>query len=157
MLPLSSQLDTAWSWALEAVWSPPEFNDDQSDNPLTRAMNNRRGRGLRAAILLAAWERHDRAAVRAIFVDTLDDVLTVVGMPGMEFRAILAGHRRLLEQIAGSWLDQQADALFRGDAGPDTVVLTLRYAQPTPSPCRGSTPHSLGEASLRLGESERSA
>ncbi|MGW5721900.1 hypothetical protein ACWEVP_37400 [Amycolatopsis sp. NPDC003865] len=129
---LAGQLDLAWSWALEAVWSPPEFNDDASDNPLTRAMTNRRGRGLRAAVLLAAWEYHDHEAVRAAFVDTLDTVLTVTGTRGMEFRAILAAHRPLLEQIDGSWLDQRADALFRGDAGPDTMSLTLRYAQPTP-------------------------
>jgi hypothetical protein len=51
----------------------------------------------------------------------------------MEFRAILATRRPLLESLVPEWLDDRAEALFRdADLGPATFDLTLKWARPTP-------------------------
>jgi hypothetical protein len=50
----------------------------------------------------------------------------------MEYRAILAAKRPLLEHIAPNWLDANANVLFsRDDLGVATLDLTLRYSRPT--------------------------
>ena len=54
------------------------------------------------------------------------------GSVGLEFRAILASHRPLLERIAAGWLDAHAAALFMdGPLARETIDLTVKWARPT--------------------------
>ncbi|HEX5117829.1 MAG TPA: hypothetical protein VFW65_21815 [Pseudonocardiaceae bacterium] len=128
--PFAEHLDTAWSWALSALDWLSDTDSPERDEPLSRAINNPRGRGLLAALSLAAWEHRTNAAIRPQFFDTLDALLRVTGPVGMEYRAILASQRPRLERVAQDWLDRRVDPLFRDDnAGPATMDLTLKYAR----------------------------
>lgn len=51
---------------------------------------------------------------------------------GLEYRAIIATHRRTLEVLMPAWLDDRANILFRlGEFGPATLELTLRWSHPS--------------------------
>ncbi|WP_406170297.1 hypothetical protein [Streptomyces sp. NBC_00996] len=130
--PFAEHLDTAWSWALAALESPPGTDISTMGDPLHRAINAPRGRGLQAVLSLAHWEHRNMRAIRPQFLDTLDNLVHVDGPVGMEYRAILASQRPRLELIAQDWLDRRVDTLFRADdIGLATVDLTLKYARYT--------------------------
>lgn len=84
-------------------------------------------------LALAAWEfRNHHGTVRPEFERALDAVIETVGSVGLEFRAILAAHRPLLEGIAFAWLEANATALFReGMLAQETFDLTVKWARPT--------------------------
>ncbi|WP_141974974.1 hypothetical protein [Saccharothrix saharensis] len=125
-------LDTAWSWALSALDSPPEADEDPVDVSYNRAIGTPHGRGLQTVLALADWEQRNTAAIRPRFLDTLDRVIRTTGLVAMRYRAILAWERPRLERIAPVWLDSRVQALFRdGDIGRATVDLVLAYSRYT--------------------------
>lgn len=129
--PLDLHLDLAWEYAtahLDRVAHPRDWVSDSTD-VLTQAINNRRGRGLQAVLALAAWEHRNGGTIRGRFQDILDELLQIPGDVGMEFRAVLAERRVLLEAIALEWLDNNVDALFREEPlGEATLEISLRYS-----------------------------
>ncbi len=127
--PFADHLDTAWAWTLAAIDTNSTTDTDARD-PLNQAINSRHGRGLRTILALAHWERRHAAAIRQDFFDILDEVINLTEPVGMEYRAILAADRLVLERIAPEWLTTRADTLFRtGDLGPATLDLTLKYSR----------------------------
>ena len=101
-------------------------------DPLASAINRTWGHGLQTVLALAAWEFRRHGTVRPEFEQTLDAVIGTVGSVGLEFRAILASHRPLLEAIAAAWLEAHAAALFReGALAQETFDLTVKWSQPT--------------------------
>ncbi|WP_410583817.1 hypothetical protein [Amycolatopsis sp. lyj-108] len=132
---LADHLDTVWAWALELIDRAPESGDAAhgDHDALFRAINGRRGKGLQAILSLAGWEYRNGGVIRPQFVELLDELVRIPGPVGMEYRAVLAQHRRFLETIAKDWLGRRVDTLFRDtELGIETLELTLKYAQPTP-------------------------
>nr|WP_232327819.1 hypothetical protein [Kibdelosporangium sp. MJ126-NF4] len=128
--PFTQHLDTVWSWALATLDMPTDPDYSTASDPLDRAINNLRGRGLQAVLSLADWEYRNAPVIRPQFFTTLDQLLQVTGSVGMEYRAIIAWQRLRLERIAQDWLDQRFDSLFHETtAGPATVDLTLKYGR----------------------------
>jgi hypothetical protein len=127
--PLTDHLDTAWAWTL-AVIDTNSTTETDSRDPLNRAINSRHGRGLRTILALAHWEHRHNSVIRQDFFDILDKVVNLTEPVGIEYRAILAADRLLLERMAPEWLTTRADTLFRtGDLGPATLDLTLKYSR----------------------------
>ncbi|MEO9236814.1 MAG: hypothetical protein ABI418_01855, partial [Jatrophihabitantaceae bacterium] len=134
---LGSNLDDAWAWALGPTTDVP-VDDDLNDplgegDALNSAINRPWGRALEAVLALAAWEFRNLGTIRPAFEETLDRLISVPGSVGIEYRAILASKRPLLEGIARSWLDSRAGVvLFSSDAiGRATFDLTLKWSRPT--------------------------
>jgi hypothetical protein len=126
-----AHLDIAWEWALALTDRAPNDNDRSFNghDALTRAINNDRGPGLQALFALAWWEYRRHNAVRDTFTEVLDEIVQIRGDIGMEFRAILAQRRVLLETMARDWLDANIAVLFRHkELGAETFSLTLKYA-----------------------------
>ena len=132
---LAASLNDLWERALTAVRSVPETDIGllfADNDPLTSAIDHRWGHGLQTVLALAAWEFRRHGTVRPQFEQTLNAVIATVGSVGLEFRAILASHRPLLEAIAATWLEAHAAALFReGTLAPETFDLTVKWSQPT--------------------------
>ncbi|WNV84869.1 hypothetical protein [Umezawaea sp. Da 62-37] len=129
--PLHAHLDMAWEWATEHLdhVAHPRDRTIEPRDALTQAINNRRGRGMQAAVALAAWEYRNGGAIRSRFVEILDEVVRIPGDVGMEFRSVLAERRVLLESIAREWLDDNVGILFRDEThGQETFNLTLTYS-----------------------------
>jgi hypothetical protein len=83
-------------------------------------------------LALAAWEFRNHKTIRPEFEQTLDAVTETAGSVGLEFRAIFASHRPLLEGIARAWLEAHATALFRhGPLAQETFDLTVKWAKLT--------------------------
>lgn len=133
---ISASLDDLWKWTRVLLRDTPDSNGElllEGYDPLASAMNRPWGHALMAMLPLAAWEFRHRGAVRPEFECELGAVIRAPGAIGLEFRAVLAAHRPLLEHIAGSWLEAIASALFRdGDLARETFDLTIRWARPTP-------------------------
>ena len=132
---LAASLNDLWERALTAVRSAPGtdigllFTDN---DPLTSAINRTWGHGLQTVLALAAWEFRSHGTVRPEFEQALNAVVGTVRSAGLEFRAILASRRPLLEAIAAPWLEAHAAALFReGALAQETFDLTIRWSQPT--------------------------
>src|SRR5262249_19132124 len=90
--------------------------------------------------------------VRPEFEQTLNAVIGTAGSAGLEFRAILASRRPLLEAIAAAWLTTHAGPLFRdGELAQETFDLTLKWSQPTTQLYREFTDELFGPA-LREAE-----
>ena len=116
-------------------------------DPLASAINRTWGHGLQTVLALAAWEFRRHENVRPEFEQTLNAVIGMVGSVGLEFRAILASHRPLLEAIAATWLEAHATALFReGTLAQETFDLTVKWSQPTPWLYREFTDELFGAA-----------
>jgi len=132
---LAASLNDLWERALTAVRSVPETDIGllfADNDPLTSAINRTWGHGLQTVLALAAWEFRSHGTVRPEFEQTLNAVIGTVGSAGLEFRAILASHRPLLETIAATWLEAHAAALFReGTLAQKTFDLTVKWSQPT--------------------------
>ena len=132
---LAASLNDLWERALTAVRSVPESDIGllfADNDPLTSAINRTWGHGLQTVLALAAWEFRSHGTVRPEFEQTLNAVIGTVGSAGLEFRAILASHRPLLEAIAATWLEAHAAALFReGTLAQETFDLTVKWSQPT--------------------------
>ena len=132
---LAASLNALWERALTAVRSAPETDIGllfADHDPLTSAINHAWGHGLQTVLALAAWEFRRHETVRPEFEHILSAVIGMVGSVGLEFRAILASHRPLLEEIAVAWLAANTTALFReGALAQETFDLTVRWSQPT--------------------------
>jgi hypothetical protein len=132
---LATSLNDLWERALTAVRSVPGTDIGllyADHDPLTSAINRRWGYGLQTVLAVAAWEFRSRGTVRPEFEQTLNAVIGTVGSAGMEFRAILASRRPLLEAIAATWLEAHAAALFReGALAQESFDLTVKWSQPT--------------------------
>ena len=132
---LAASLNDLWERALTAVRSVPETDIGllfADNDPLTSAINRTWGHGLQTVLALAAWEFRSHGTVRPEFEQTLNAVIGTVGSAGLEFRAILASRRPLLEAIAATWLEAHAAALFReGTLAQETFDLTVKWSQPT--------------------------
>jgi hypothetical protein len=132
---LATSLDDLWERALAALQDAPETDIGLlfSDNdPLTSAINRTWGHGLQAVLALAAWEFRRHGTVSPEFEQVLNAVIGTPGSTGLEFRAILASHRLLLEAIAATWLEAHATALFReGILAQETFDLTVKWSRPT--------------------------
>jgi len=137
---LAEHLDTAWVWALALIDRTPDTDDEAAEvqasdaitDALFHAINHARGRGLKAVLALAGWERRQTGTIRADFTQLLDELVRLRGRVGMEYRAILAEHRVFLEAVAPAWLEQNTTTLFSDDDhGRETFDLTLKYARPT--------------------------
>lgn len=133
---IGSQFECAWNRAVAAIHNrpqelePPDLPDDQY--ALARALNRPWGIAVQTILALARWEAAHTGPVHPRFATLLDELLTVPGDAGREFRAILADRRALLEHLVPAWLDDRSDALFRaGELGQATLDLTIRHAQPT--------------------------
>lgn len=132
---LVATLNNLWEQAIAAVESVPKTDEgllfDEHD-PLNSAINRSWGHGLQTVLALAAWEFRNCGTVRPEFERTLDAVIEMVSSAGLEFRAILATHRPVLEGIAGAWIEANATALFReGPLAKATFDLTIKWARPT--------------------------
>lgn len=125
----------------------------QSASIASRAMQNTaRGKALQTALSLAAWEQRHVGTIRPEFVHLLDDALQVSGGVGMEYRAVLAERRPLLEAVVPIWLETNSTALFRdGDACRDAFDLTTMYSRPTPWFYRHFRDDLFAEARRRTG------
>jgi hypothetical protein len=147
---LAASLNDLWERALTAVRSIPEADDGllfADHDSLSSAISRSWGRGLQTVLALAAWEFRSRGTVRPEFEQTLDAVIGTVGSTGLEFRAILAFRRPLLEQIADVWLEAHAAALFReGTLAQETFDLTVKCSRPTTWFYREFTAELLGAA-----------
>lgn len=131
---LTSSLDLLWERALSAVRSAPEASDGDltGDDALANAISRRWGNGLQTALALGTWEFRNQGSTRSDFEVALNAVMNAVGSVGLEFRAILASYRSLLEGIAGAWLDANATSLFRqGPLAKQTFDLTVKWNRPT--------------------------
>lgn len=132
---LGTSLNDLWERALTAVRSAPEIDVSPlsaDHGPLSRAINRIWGQGLQTVLALAAWEFRSHGTVRPEFERTLNAVIETTSSAGLEFRAILASSRPLLETIAAAWLEAHAAALFReGALAQETFDLTIRWSQPT--------------------------
>lgn len=132
---LVETLDALWERALAAVRSVPDIDDGLlfgEHDPLDSAINRTWGRGIQTVLALAAWEFRNQGAIRPEFDHVLDAAIEAVDSVGLEFRAILAAHRPLLEGIARTWLEAHATALFReGPLAQETFDLTVKWARPT--------------------------
>lgn len=132
---LAATLDGLWERAIAAVWSFPESDQGllfHGHDALTSAINRSWGRGLQTALALAAWEFRNSGTVRPEFEYTLNAIIERVGSVGLEFRAILAAHRPLLEGISAVWLNARTTTLFReGTLAQETFDLTVKWARPT--------------------------
>lgn len=132
---LITHLDELWDTARTAVQKAPADSDGLlfgRDDALTSAINRTWGHGLRSVFALAAWEFRNQGAVRPDLARVLDSSLTARGSTGLEFRAIIASHRVLLERIASSWLETSSAELFReGALATETFDLTVKWAPPT--------------------------
>ncbi|WP_336160084.1 hypothetical protein [Amycolatopsis sp. VC5-11] len=134
---LSAHLDTAWAWARESVDLTPDSTETEPStadtNTVRQAMSTASGRALLAIIAFAAWEHPRIETVRADFPLLLDEVLTVDGTRGAEYRAALAIRRPVLETLVPDWLTTNAMILFGNNAaGSATFDITLQHARPTP-------------------------
>jgi hypothetical protein len=133
---IAPSLDDLWAWALTAVREAVDLGEllyAEVGGPLTSAINRVWGHGLQTVLALAASEFRHNSVIRSTFTQTLDIVVQAPGTAGLEFRAILASGRLLLEDIAQGWLDNNADLLFRdGELGQATFDLTVKWARPTP-------------------------
>jgi hypothetical protein len=132
---LAASLNAIWERALTAVRSAPETDIGllfDGNGPLASAINRTWGHGLQAVLALAAWEFRRNGIVRPEFEQTLSAVIATAGSAGLEFRAILASRRPLLEAIAATWLEAHAAPLFReGALAQETFDLTVNRSQPT--------------------------
>jgi hypothetical protein len=147
---LAASMNALWERALTAVRSAPETDVGllfADYDPLASAINRTWGHGLQTVLALAAWEFRRHETVRPEFEQTLNAVIGMVGSVGLEFRAILASHRPLLEAIAVTWLEANATALFReGTLAQETFDLTVKWSQPTPWLYREFTDELFGAA-----------
>jgi hypothetical protein len=147
---LAASLNDLWERALAAVRSVPGSDIGllfADQDPLTSAINRTWGHGLQTVLALAAWEFRSRGIVRPEFEQTLNAVIGTVGSAGLEFRAILASRRPLLEAIAATWLEAHAAALFReGPLAQETFDLTVKWSQPTTWLYRECTDELFGAA-----------
>jgi hypothetical protein len=147
---LAASLNALWERTLTAVRSAPETDVGllfADHDPLASAINRTWGHGLQTVLALAAWEFRRHETVRPEFEQTLNTVIGMVGPVGLEFRAILASHRPLLEAIAAAWLEAHATALFReGTLAQETFDLTVKWSQPTPWLYREFTDELFGAA-----------
>lgn len=132
---IAASLNDLWERALTAVRNVPETDIGllfADNDPLASAINRTWGHGLQTVLALAAWEFRNNGTIRPEFGQTLNTVIRTVGSAGLEFRAILASHRPLLEGIAATWLEAHAAALFReGTLAQETFDLTVKWSQPT--------------------------
>lgn len=135
---LLDRLDWAWDRVLAAARDRPnpagaELVDIVGDRDAYHSAINRPwSRALRAAAALARWEDTHVGSIRAEFVALFDEVLVIDGAVGLEYRAILAARRTLLEALVPDWLDDHIDLLFRDDPhGVATLDLMLRWSRPT--------------------------
>jgi len=132
---LAASLNDLWERALTAVRSVPETDIGllfADHDPLASAINRTWGHGLQTVLALAAWEFRSHGTVRLEFEQTLNAVIGTADSAGLEFRAILASHRPLLEGIAATWLEAHAAALFQeGTLAQETFDLTVKWSQPT--------------------------
>jgi hypothetical protein len=132
---LSADLEDLWELALSAVRSAPEPDGGlqfPGHDALSSAIDRPWGRSLQTVLALGAWEFRNHGTIRAEFGNSLDAVIEMSGSVGLEFRAILASHRPLLERIAAGWLDAHAAALFMdGLLARETIDLTVKWARPT--------------------------
>jgi hypothetical protein len=132
---LAASLDDLWGRALAAVQNAPETDIGllfKDHDPLASAINRTWGHGLQAVLALAAWEFRRHGTIRPEFEQVLNAVIGTKGSAGLEFRAILASHRPLLEAIATTWLEAHATALFReGTLAQETFDLTVKWSRPT--------------------------
>lgn len=156
---LAASLNDLWERALTAVRSIPETDAGllfADHDPLNSAINRSWGHGLQTVFALAAWEFRSHGTVRPEFEEILDAVIGAVGSVGLEFRAILASHRPLLEGIAGTWLEAHAAALFReGALARETFNLTVKWSRPTTWLYREFTAELLGAALRRVDNAIR--
>src|SRR5262249_37513248 len=147
---VAASLNDLWERALTAVRNIPEIDigllfPDQ--DPLASAINRTWGHGLQTVLALAAWEFRSHGTVRPEFEQILNAVTGTAGSAGLEFRAILASHRPLLEAIVATWLEAHAAALFReGTLARETFDLTVKWSQPTTWLYRGFTDELFGAA-----------
>jgi hypothetical protein len=112
---LAASLNEFWERALAAVQNVPETDEGPlvaDHDPLNSAVNRPWGHGLQTVLALAAWEFRNHKTIRLEFEQTLDGVTDTAGLVGLEFRAVLASRRPLLEGIASTWLETQSTALF---------------------------------------------
>ena len=132
---LAASLDDLWKRALTAVRSIPQTDIGllfADNDPLTSAINRTWGYGLQTVLAFAAWEFRSHGTVRPAFEQILNAVIETVGSACLEFRAILASRRPLLETIAATWLQAHAAELFReGALAQETFNLTIKWSQPT--------------------------
>jgi hypothetical protein len=133
---LEACLNWAWSVVEARIDDHPDDGELQNllgdHDALHSAINRPWGVALEAALALARWEAVNARVLHPRLPTLLDRLLAVPGSPGMEFRAILASSRRLLEGVLPAWLDDHRDPLFRSEPlGPSTFDLTLRWAQPS--------------------------
>jgi hypothetical protein len=132
---LAASLNDLWERALAAIQNVPETDEGPQfadHDPLNSAINRLWGHGLQTALALAAWEFRNHKTIRPEFEHTLDTVTETQGFVGLEFRAILASHRPLLEGIARAWLEAHVTTLFRnGPLAQETFDLTIKWASPT--------------------------
>jgi hypothetical protein len=147
---LAASLNALWERALTAVQSAPKTDvglPSADRDPLASAINRTWGHGLQTVLALAAWEFRRHETIRPEFEQTLNAVIGMAGSVGLEFRAILASHRPLLEAIAAAWLEAHATALFReGALAQETFDLTVKWSQPTPWLYRQFTDELFGAA-----------
>jgi hypothetical protein len=132
---LSASLNLLWERALTAVRSVPETDIGllfTGNDPLASAVNRTWGYGLQAVLALGGWEFRSQGTVRPEFEQALSAVIGKTGSAGLEFRAILASGRPLLEAIAATWLEAHAALLFQyGALAQETFDLTVRWSPPT--------------------------
>ena len=147
---LAASMNALWERALTAVRSAPQTDVGPlfaDHDPLASAISRTWGHGLQTVLALAAWEFRRHETVRPEFEQTLNAVIGIVGSVGLEFRAILASRRPLLEAIAAAWLEANATALFReGTLAQETFDLTVKWSQPTPWLYRELTDELFGAA-----------
>ncbi len=132
---ISADLDELWVWGLTPVKNTPTSSPALTFTPedaLGSAINRPWGWGLQTVLALASWESRHQGWIRSEFEQVLDTVIGLPGAIGLEFRAILARRRALLEQLVPNWLNEHAGPLLReGDLGRATFDLTVKWGRPT--------------------------
>jgi hypothetical protein len=141
---LGEEYELAWSLAHAAVEQRPaatvpaqDFDptSDGPDDPMGSAINRPYPRALEALFALAAWQYRALGEVRSPLGTVLDELLTLHGQIGLEYRAIIASRRPLLEGIVPDWYAERSELLFGATApdglGEQTIDLTIKWAPPT--------------------------
>ncbi len=132
---IAASLDELWAWTRSIIDHAADSDQPlgaEERDPLGDAMTSLSGRSLETVLALAAWEFRVHGAARPEFERILDTTLGAAGAVGLQYRALLATRRALLETIARPWLDTRAAGLFRdGPLAGKTFDLTIQWAPPT--------------------------